>query len=118
MPGFISNIYDLLSVADVVVSTSKSEGLPFNIMDAMTFGVPVAASDVKGHSDLIVSGQNGYLFDLGSISDFDNKLEALETNTALRHKFVENAKTTKFSIEAVKEQVLDAYSEADSRLRF
>ena len=120
LPGFISNIYDLLSVADVVVSTSKSEGLPFNIMDAMTFGVPVAASDVKGHSDLIVNGHNGFLFNLGSVSDFDNKLETLERDTALRHRFVENAKTTmkKFSIEAVKEQVLDAYSEADSRLRF
>lgn len=120
LPGFISNIYDLLSVANVVVSTSKSEGLPFNIMDAMTFGVPVVASDVKGHSDLIVNGHNGFLFDLGSVSDFDNKLETLERDTALRHHFVENAKSTmkKFSIETVKPQVLDAYAEADSRLRF
>ena len=120
LPGFISNIYELLSAADVVVSTSKSEGLPFNIMDAMTLGVPVLASDVKGHSDLIISGKNGFLFSLNEPSDFANKLETLETDKTLRQTFVENAKTTmnKFSIETVQEQVLNAYSEADSRLKF
>ena len=120
LPGFISNIYELLSVADVIVSTSKSEGLPFNIMDAMTLGVPVLASDVKGHSDLITSGKNGFLFNLNEPSDFANKLETLETDSALRHSFVENAKTSmkNFLIETVLEQVLNAYSEADSRLKF
>ena len=120
LPGFISNIYELLSVADVIVSTSKSEGLPFNIMDAMTLGVPVLASDVKGHSDLITSGKNGFLFNLNEPSDFANKLETLETDSDLRHTFVENAKTSmkKFLIETVLEQVLNAYSEADSRLKF
>ena len=120
LPGFISNIYELLSVADVIVSTSKSEGLPFNIMDAMTLGVPVLASNVKGHSDLITSGKNGFLFNLNEPSDFANKLETLETDSALRHTFVENAKTSmkKFLIETVLEQVLNAYSEADSRLKF
>ena len=120
LPGFISNIYELLSVADVIVSTSKSEGLPFNIMDAMTLGVPVLASNVKGHSDLITSGKNGFLFNLNEPSDFANKLETLETDSALRHSFVENAKTSmkNFLIETVLEQVLNAYSEADSRLKF
>ena len=120
LPGFISNIYELLSVADVIVSTSKSEGLPFNIMDAMTLGVPVLASDVKGHSDLITSGKNGFLFNLNEPSDFANKLETLETDSTLRHSFVENAKTSmkNFLIETVLEQVLNAYSEADSRLKF
>ncbi|MBO4727471.1 MAG: glycosyltransferase [Spirochaetaceae bacterium] len=120
LPGFISNIYELLSAADVVVSTSKSEGLPFNIMDAMTLGVPVLASDVKGHSDLIISGKNGFLFSLNEPSDFANKLETLETDKALRQTFVENAKTTmnNFLIETVQKQVLNAYSEADSRLKF
>ena len=120
LPGFISNIYELLSVADVIVSTSKSEGLPFNIMDAMTLGVPVLASNVKGHSDLITSGKNGFLFNLNEPSDFANKLETLETDSTLRHSFVENAKTSmkNFLIETVLEQVLNAYSEADSRLKF
>ena len=120
LPGFISNIYDLLSTADVVVSTSKSEGLPFNIMDAMNLGVPVLASDVKGHSDLITSGKNGFLFNLNEPSDFANKLETLETDKTLSQTFVENAKTTmnKFLIETVLGQVLNAYAEADSRLKF
>ncbi|MBO6100644.1 MAG: glycosyltransferase, partial [Spirochaetaceae bacterium] len=83
-------------------------------------GVPVLASDVKGHSDLITSGKNGFLFNLNEPSDFANKLETLETDSALRHSFVENAKTSmkNFLIETVLEQVLNAYSEADSRLKF
>ena len=39
--------------AALAVSASRSEGLPFNIMEAMYYGLPVVASQVKGYTDLL-----------------------------------------------------------------
>ena len=41
-----------LAITDVYVSASRSEGLPFNLMEAMSAGLPIVASDVKGQTDL------------------------------------------------------------------
>ncbi|HPD39614.1 MAG TPA: glycosyltransferase [Mesotoga infera] len=38
---------------DVFVNTSSSEGLPVSIMEAMSFGIPVVATDVGGTSELV-----------------------------------------------------------------
>lgn len=55
-PGYVTNVAEWYRSADMVVSSSRSEGLPFNIMEAMYLGKPVAASAVKGHEDLIDPG--------------------------------------------------------------
>lgn len=51
--------------ADLAVSASRSEGLPFNIMEAMYYGLPVVASRVKGHTDLLEEFQAGLLYPYG-----------------------------------------------------
>ncbi len=42
-----------LAATDLYVSASRSEGLPFNIMEAMDMGLPILASDTKGQNDLL-----------------------------------------------------------------
>ena len=61
-PGFVRDMETYYQAADICVSASRSEGLPFNIMEAMACGLPVVASNVKGHQDLIQSGENGFLY--------------------------------------------------------
>lgn len=62
-PGYVNDIFGLLKNVDAAVSSSRSEGLPFNLMEAMLSGLPVIASRVKGHTDLIEDGINGWLFE-------------------------------------------------------
>lgn len=64
-PGQVSDMPLWYAAADAAVSSSRSEGLPFNIMEAMYRGLPVIASDVKGNSDLIRDGESGLLFPYG-----------------------------------------------------
>ena len=65
-PGQVSNMSEWYAAADAAVSSSRSEGLPFNIMEAMYYSLPVIASDVKGHTDLIRNEENGLLFPYGN----------------------------------------------------
>ena len=51
--------------ADLAASASRSEGLPFNIMEAMYCGLPVVASRVKGHTDLLEESGAGLLYPYG-----------------------------------------------------
>lgn len=51
--GSATPVTPYLAAADLYVSASISEGLPFNIMEAMSVGLPIVASNVKGQSDLL-----------------------------------------------------------------
>lgn len=46
---------------DLFVNTSTHEGLPVSIMEAISFGIPVIATDVGGVSEIIEDGYNGFL---------------------------------------------------------
>ena len=63
--GYVNQMPDWYGAADMAVSTSRSEGLPFNIMEAMAMKLPVVATAVKGHEDLIIPGETGLLFPFG-----------------------------------------------------
>ena len=54
--------------ADLYVTTARWEGLPLAVLEAMSLGIPVVASDVVGNRDAVVSGVTGYLYPLGDIS--------------------------------------------------
>jgi len=48
-----------------VASASRREGLPRVILKAMAASRPVVATDIRGHRDLVVPGQTGYLVPAG-----------------------------------------------------
>lgn len=65
--GFTKDIGKYLAKTDAYVSASSIEGLPFNIMEAMYLGLPILASDIKGHRDLL---PKECLFDFNNIYSF------------------------------------------------
>jgi len=46
---------------DVFVNVSESEGVPVSIMEALSFGIPVVATDVGGTHEIVEDGENGLL---------------------------------------------------------
>ncbi|HET7891633.1 MAG TPA: glycosyltransferase [Candidatus Sulfotelmatobacter sp.] len=56
--------------ADVVVLTSRSEGIPLVLMEAMARGKLVLAPDITGIPELVTSGETGFLYTAGSLNDF------------------------------------------------
>ena len=55
--------------ADVVVLTSRSEGIPLVLMEAMAHGKVVLAPAITGIPELVVAGKSGFLYEPGSLGD-------------------------------------------------
>jgi len=63
--------------ADVVVLTSRSEGIPLVLMEAMARGKPVLAPAITGIPELVADGKTGFLYRPGSQEDFVAKVELI-----------------------------------------
>ncbi len=61
--GFQSNPLKMLYDSKVMVMTSRWEGTPMCVLEAMALGVPIVSTPVDGLKDLIKNGENGYLSD-------------------------------------------------------
>jgi glycosyltransferase involved in cell wall biosynthesis len=72
-----------LSTVDVVINSSLSEGGMSNaLLEAMSKGVVVLASDIEGNRSIIVDGEDGFLF--RSEAEFESKAESLLRDPGLR----------------------------------
>ncbi|MGI5962144.1 MAG: glycosyltransferase [Lawsonibacter sp.] len=113
-PGQVSNMAALYALSDGAVSASRSEGLPFNVMESMYAGLPVIASAVKGHVDLIVPGQTGLLYPYGDEKAFVAAVTRLLEEAGLAQALGANARrwVTPYSLAQVLPQVMDWYMSA------
>lgn len=110
-PGYVKDIRTLYVACDACISVSKIEGLPFNLMEAMACGLPVIASDIKGHSELIENGKSGLLFQ--NAAEMENQIKRLQNDENLRNSLreAELLRVTKFALPTVFPDVMNQYRE-------
>lgn len=111
MPGFIEDIATWYRAADAAVTSSRSEGLPFNVLEAMYMGLPIAASAVKGNMDLIRDGETGLLFPYGDAEACAACIMRLLSDAALRRELGEGAKkeVPRYALDTVFPEVMGRY---------
>ncbi len=116
-PGQIRDMGPWYAMADVAVTASRSEGLPFNVMEAMHRGLPVVASRVKGHTDLIQDGVTGLLYSYGSTDACAVAIRHLVESVSLRQKLGRNAQeeVEQYDIGRVIPEITRRYSELLTR---
>ena len=81
LPQDIKNIHQLLSLADVYISTSRWEGLSLGVIEAMAMEIPVILSEVTGNEELKRKDNNEVLFISSNlVSDYVQAIEHLFQN--------------------------------------
>ncbi len=100
--------YNYFKAADVFILNSQYEGASHALLDAMSAGVPILASNVGGNPELIENGVNGFLFEYNNKKEILENLEKVLTDAELRKKISLTAeeKVKKFSWEGVVEKTI------------
>lgn len=112
--GYVKNVPELYGACDVVVSTSRIEGLPFNVVEAMSCCIPVIASDIKGHRELVDHKRTGLLFKSEDKRELCKCLnEFYNANLSWIASLGQNGteEVSKYSIEFVFPQVMEIYKQ-------
>lgn len=68
--GFRNDPQVILSICDISLLSSLTEGLPNAILESMALGKPVVATEVGGIPELITDGEHGYLVPKGDYEQF------------------------------------------------
>ena len=110
-PGQVKDLAPWYAAADGAVSASRSEGLPFNLMEAMYCGLPIVASDVKGNCDLIPEGQTGLLYPFADVEGCQAQLRRLLLEQELPQRLGAAAReaVSRYMLPQVLPQVMAAY---------
>ncbi|PFG17468.1 glycosyltransferase involved in cell wall biosynthesis [Propionicimonas paludicola] len=114
--GYRSDIERVCAAADVYVASSRQEGLPISVIEAMFAGLPVLCSDIRGHRDLVAEGGNGWLFDPAEPRGLARLLDELAQDSdyraALGARSLELAGS--FDLDAVAEEMRQVYRKVTS----
>jgi len=109
--GYRKDIKDIIAASDVVCSMSYREGLPRNIMEAMSAGKPLVVTDIRGNRDIVKDEINGFLVLVDGIEETANALDSLLYNSEIyktisqnNYKDIEN-----YSIENILESMKEVY---------
>lgn len=109
--GYVEDMRKLYAICDICVTTSCIEGLPFNVMEAMACGLPVIASDIKGHRELVEAGKTGLLFENGNQKELEEKLKLLYLDISLQEalKCKSQKIVKRFELRSVLDRIMMVY---------
>ena len=85
--GYRTDLEKVVPSVDLVVSCSKREGMPLNIIEAMLCKKPVIASHNRGHDELIQDAVNGDLFAASDVASLSEKILKLVQTPELKSQF-------------------------------
>ena len=112
MLGLKNDVFNYLYNSNLYLSTSLYEGLPISILEAMSVGLPIIASNVVGNCDAVVHNKNGFLYELGDIMNACKFIEYALENDDIYLRLSEgsiNKQRNDFGVEKMKSNYLKIY---------
>ena len=111
--GFRTDIKELLTAADLFLFTTRQEGLPRSMMEAMASGLPCVASAIRGNVDLIEEGKGGYLCAPDDADGFAKAINTLANDAALRDamRAYNLEKIKEYDVSVVEKEMEEIYHE-------
>ena len=121
-PGLQSDVRPWLRIMDVYQMSSRFEGLPLALLEAMAMELPVVSTAVGGIPEVVVHGRNGLLVRQGRPQELAESTLSALADPALRRALGRGARSTvreRFSMERMSDRLEALYEEVvvDARRR-
>jgi glycosyltransferase involved in cell wall biosynthesis len=114
LAGYHEDAWKFIPVSDVVTLTSRWEGLPYSLMEAMGWAKPIVTTSVNGCSDLVCHGESGFLVAPGDITSWVQHVEYLLHHSDKAQEMGCKGRAllrSRFSLNAMVDQVEALYTE-------
>ena len=90
--GHRKDIKDIMAQSSIFTITSREEGFPCVLLEAMSQGCAPVSFEIHGNiKEIITDGKDGFLIKDGDLDSFQEKLELLINNEELRNTISKNA---------------------------
>ncbi len=112
--GLCSNPTAALASAEVFVHPALAEAFPYVILEAMSAGVPIVASDVGGVGEAVIDGQSGMLVPPGDSASLSQAVVELLDSSERRGQMSEQALARfehRFTMERMLDGLMSVYGE-------
>lgn len=110
--GWVSPVDNFFAAMDINLLSSLSETFPYSILEGVREGCATVCSDVGGMSELIDTGENGFIFEPGDAETLAVYLTQLAQDKNLRETFAKRLfekASSDFSLQKTKETQLNNY---------
>ncbi len=115
LPGNVLDLPDLMLDADLFVLSSKFEGLPLVLLEAMAAGLPVVGTRIKGVNEVVSEGTNALLCPAGDPGAMADAISRLLVSPEMRASFG-GASRARVQADYSFDGVLDRLQELYSRI--
>ncbi len=108
---------DLFVLPSIIDKSGNIDGLPTVLLEAMSTGLPIIASDIGGVNLVIIDDENGLLIDSGDISSLEEKISYLLNNPIERFRLGKQARNSvieKYNWKSVSQDILDFVKRANN----
>ena len=102
--GKTENASRLLRAFDIYVCSSIKEGLSYTVIEAMTAGLPIVATNVGGNAELITDQKEGLIINPAEIEELTTAITSIQNNPDKAQIYAEAAHKkaiTDFEIESM-----------------
>lgn len=72
--GWLEDAFRFMPAASVVTLTSRWEGTPYSLLEAMAWGKPVVATDVNGCAEVVMNRETGFLVPVGDSAQWAERV--------------------------------------------
>ena len=107
MLGYRNDVPKLLKISDVLISTSKREGLPVNILEAMFAGLPIIATNCRGNRDLVPDNN---LVEIDNVEQLKDKMRG----KIAKLNFIEYKELNKYTIKSISCKIKNFYENGEN----
>ena len=109
--GYRGDVKQLLHAVNAYAFPSLQEGLPVALMEAMSVGLPVVCSQIRGNVDLIENGQGGFLYDCHDVEGFADGMQKIVFGKGKEMGKINIETMKNFDVESVNRQMHNLYKE-------